>query len=174
MSVKIWLPEMMDEEGIHYLKERGYELEIGTECPKDCSAIISRNTRITAELMKSLPNLKVVARHGVGLDLFDLEAAKKLGIWVTYAPESNTVSVAEQVIGAMISIARSLGPCHQMIRDGNYGQRKNICGIELEGKTLGVIGFGRIGRCVAKKAALGLGMNFSVYAPYVPESLEYP
>lgn len=173
MMGKILLPESIDAAGTEFLERHGYQLiygsgksEIKQEELAVCDAVITRNVRITREMMVGAPDLKVIARHGVGVDLIDVDAAKELGIWVTYAPESNTVSVAEQVIGAMVAVARRFNVCQRLIYHDNYGMRTRICGMELAGRTLGIVGFGRIGRCVAKKAALGLDMKIVVYDPY--------
>lgn len=180
MKIKVLLPEKIAAEGIEYLEKRGYEMVYAAHEDSDgqeairaaiteCQAVIVRNARITRAIMLAAPKLKVIARHGVGVDIIDTAAAAELGIWVTNAPESNTNSVAEQVIGAMLSLARQLNSCHSMVCRGKYGRRTQICGMEMAGKTLGIVGFGRIGRCVAKKAALGLEMNVIVYDPYIKE-----
>lgn len=176
MMDKILLPESIDAAGTEFLKRHGYQLIYGSGNPEitqadlaGCDAVITRNARITREMMLAAPDLKVIARHGVGVDLIDVNAARELGIWVTNAPESNTVSVAEQVIGAMLAVARRFNACRGLIHHNDYGMRTRICGMELAGRTLGIVGFGRIGRCVAKKAALGLDMKIVVYDPYGKE-----
>ncbi len=182
MKKKVLLPERIHPIGSTYLEERGYELLYGSCEPEvimkklpECQAVITRNAKITREMMEGAPSLRVIARHGVGVDLIDTDSAAELGIWVTNAPQSNTNSVAEQVIGAMLSVARHFYPCQTMISQGSYHQRTQICGMELCGKTLGIIGFGRIGYSVARKASLGLNMNILVYDPFQkPKALEYP
>lgn len=133
---------------------------------KECQGIIVRNIRLTGEMIEKAPNLRVIARHGVGVEQIDTDAAWRRGIWVTFAPESNTESVAEQVIGAMISVVRKLKTCHEMVCEGQYNERNQICGTELSGKTLGIIGLGRIGHSVAAKAHFGLNMEVIAYDPY--------
>lgn len=173
MNNIVLLPEDMDNAGKQYLIERGYTLQFCensessiTQAIKKCSAIIVRNAKITREIMLQAPNLKVIARHGVGVDVIDISTARELGIWVTNGPESNVNAVAEQTIGAMIACSRHLTICDQMVRSGNYNMRKTIVGMELYNKTLGVVGFGRIGHLVSYKAALGLGMEIRVFDPF--------
>jgi D-3-phosphoglycerate dehydrogenase len=103
----------------------------------------------------------------VGVDNIDLEAATRLGIWVTNAPESNSNSVAEHVIGLIIACARNTIRCDREFRDGNFEIRNQLIGMDLEGKTLGILGLGRIGTLVAKKASLGLDMKVVGYDPYI-------
>jgi len=179
MRQRVLLPERIAGAGVKYLENHGYEIVYGSHDPEDmigklsgCEAVITRNVRITKEMMLAAPGLRVIARHGVGVDMIDTEAAKELGIWVTNAPESNTNAVAEQVIGAMLTVARKLILCNDLVRRGDYDRRTQIGGMELAGKTLGVVGFGRIGRCVARKAALGLDMKIAVYDPYLKEEPE--
>lgn len=118
MKKKVLLPERIHPIGSTYLEERGYELLYGSCEPEvimkklpECQAVITRNAKITREMMEGAPSLRVIARHGVGVDLIDTDSAAELGIWVTNAPQSNTNSVAEQVIGAMLSVARHFYPC---------------------------------------------------------------
>lgn len=176
MRPGVLLPEKIAPVGVRYLEAHGYGIVYGSSDPEDvagklaeCEAVITRNVRLTREMMESAPRLRVIARHGVGVDLIDTEAAGELGIWVTNAPESNANAVAEQVIGAMLTVARQLIPCHALVCRGEYARRAGICGMEMAGKTLGIVGFGRIGRCVAGKAALGLDMKIAVYDPYKKE-----
>ena len=176
MPYTVLLPEDMSAVGKDYLSERDYALcfcecnDLAIlEAVRNCEAIITRNSRITGEIMRAAPKLRVVARHGVGVDTIDLETAKELGIWVTNGPESNINAVAEQVIGAIISLARQLTECDRMVRLGQYGRRTSIAGTELSGKVLGVVGFGKIGKLVAQKASLGLGMRIIVYDPFASQ-----
>jgi D-3-phosphoglycerate dehydrogenase len=175
MPHTVLIPEIIREEGKTYLKERGYEVRMGSALTveaimKDvigCSAILLRTASMPAKVMESEKKLKVIARHGVGVDNIDLDAATKLGIWVTNAPESNAISVAEHTIGLIISCAKYLMKTSIEFRGGNFEVRNQVTGIDLEGKVLGLVGVGRIGRRVAKKAALGLDMKVMGYDPYL-------
>ena len=115
-------------------------------------ALIVRNqTQVTAELLHHAPNLKVVARAGVGLDNVDTVAAAQQGVVVTFTPNENSISVAELVLGLMLTMARRLPDAWQDTRGGGWN-RMQFVGDELYGKTLGLVGFGRIGRLVAERA----------------------
>jgi D-3-phosphoglycerate dehydrogenase len=124
---------------------------------------------LSGELLKEAPGLKVISRHGVGLDNIDLRYCREHGIQVTNLPESNTVSVAEHTMRMILSITKNLTVCDRETRRRNFDARHQCQGIEREGKTLGVVGLGRIGRLVAQKAAQGFGMRVVAFDPYPPE-----
>ncbi|HEY3182463.1 MAG TPA: phosphoglycerate dehydrogenase, partial [Gaiellaceae bacterium] len=129
-------------------------------------AIVIRSaTKLTAELVAKADNLKVIGRAGVGVDNVDVEAATRRGIVVANAPESNVVSAAEHTIGLLVALARNIPQAHAALKDGRW-ERSKWGGVELAEKTLGVLGFGRIGQQVARRA-LGLGMKVVAYDPFV-------
>jgi len=129
-------------------------------------AIIVRNqTQLTAELVAAAPNLEVIARSGAGLDNIDTAAASEAGVVVTYAPRENSISVAELTIGLMLSLARKIPAAHLDTSEGHWN-RKAFTGIELFGKTLGVIGLGQIGAMVASRAK-AFGMTIIAHDDYV-------
>lgn len=131
-----------------------------------CSALIVRNqTQLSEEIIAEGANLKVIGRAGAGLDNIDVEAASQAGIVVTNTPDQNSISVAELAIGMMISLARKLSAANNHVRKGNW-QRQQFMGTELYGKTLGVIGLGRIGFMTARRAH-ALGMNILAHDAYV-------
>lgn len=134
-------------------------------------ALIARNqTQITRELIEAGVRLEVIARAGVGMDNVDLEAATRAGIVVTWTPEQNTNSVAELTLGLMLALARMIPEADVDTKQGGWNRWRFI-GIELTGKTLGIVGLGRIGSLTAAKAR-ALGMEIIAYDPYVdPESL---
>jgi D-3-phosphoglycerate dehydrogenase len=132
-----------------------------------CDAILMRTAQLSAEVLQAEKRLKVIGRHGVGVDNIDLEAATELGIQVTNAPESNANSVAEHAIGLIIACAKKLSFFDSEIRRGNFGIRDQVRGVDLEGKTVGIVGFGAIGSLVAKKAIFGFEMSAIVYDPYL-------
>ncbi len=116
----------------------------------DVDAIILRASgNISRRLMERAHRLKVIGRHGVGVDNIDLEAAKERGIAVVNTPDANTEAVAEHCIGMMIALSRKLLAADRAARQANWGARYELIGVELLGKTLGVVGFGRIGQRVA-------------------------
>jgi D-3-phosphoglycerate dehydrogenase len=127
--------------------------------------VIRSGTRITADLIERAERLKVIGRAGVGVDNVDVEAATRRGIVVANAPESTVVSAAEHAIGLLAALARHIPQAHAALKQGRW-ERSAHGGIELEGKTLGVLGFGRIGQQVARRA-IGLGMRVVAYDPFV-------
>ncbi len=134
---------------------------------------IRGNGRMTRRIMEHAPRLKVVGRHGVGVDNVDLEAATEHGIQVVYTPEATVEPVAEHAVAFMLALSKLLLPCDAMARSGRFAERLGVQGVEMQGKTLGVVGFGRIGQRVAQICRLGLNMNV-VYSDVVawPEAEE--
>ena len=107
--------------------------------------------------------MKIIARHGAGLDNIDLDYAKERGIVVTYTPGANSNSVAEHTLALMLACAKNIPVFDRITREGDWVRRDTDKTIDLAGKTLGLIGFGRISAMVAKKAALGLDMKILLY-----------
>ncbi len=129
-------------------------------------AIVIRSaTTLTAELIDRAERLKVIGRAGVGIDNVDVAAATRRGIVVANAPDSTVVSAAEHTVGLLVALARNIPQAHAALKQGRW-ERSRWAGIELADKTLGVLGFGRIGRQVARRA-LGLGMRVKGYDPFV-------
>jgi D-3-phosphoglycerate dehydrogenase / 2-oxoglutarate reductase len=120
--------------------------------------IIRANGKVSRRLMEAAPHLKVVARHGVGIEAIDRIAAAEHGIVVVNTPDANNESVAEQCVGMMIILAKRIFQADKALRSGDWGSRYRLIGDELFGKTLGVVGFGRIGRRVAEICHSGLCM----------------
>jgi len=174
---KVLIPEDIVEEGKAWLRERGYEIKMGSGTTMDdiardvvdCEAIVARTAQFPAKVLEAGKNLKVISRHGVGYDNIDVAKCTELGIWVTFAPESNASTVAEYAIGCIIALARNLMRADRAIRNGNWNFRNQVMGSDLAGKVLGIVGFGKIGRCVARKAALGLDMKVISHDPYVAQ-----
>lgn len=174
MSKTVLIPQDIAIEGKNYLTERGYTLKMGSGVSEQdiirdvegCEAILLRTAKITRPILEAGKNLKIVARHGAGYDNVDLEAASELGIWVTNAPDSTTNSVAEFTIGAIIAAAKRTFLMSRAIREGNFFYKNTHKGIDLQGKTLAILGLGRIGSSVAKKAYYGLDMKIIAYDPY--------
>jgi D-3-phosphoglycerate dehydrogenase len=120
--------------------------------------IIRANGKVTRRLMEAAPNLKVVARHGVGVEAIDRQAAADRGIQVVNTPEANVESVAEQCLGMMLILAKRMRLADKAIRAGDWEARYRLTGNELLGKTLGLVGFGRIGQRLAAMCGHGLSM----------------
>ena len=166
--VRVLITDKVHQSLIEMLKKNGFEVDYkpGIETNEllrivgEYDAIVVRSrTKITREIIEAGKRLKLIARAGVGLDNIDLVAARERGIEVINAPEGPTESVAELTIGLMIAAARRITELNMELRQGRWVKDY---GIELFGKNLFIIGFGRIGRRVAE-LALGLGMNIYVY-----------
>ena len=133
----------------------------------EADAAITRLFRVGADDIERCRNLKVIARHGVGVDMVDCRAAAAHGIPVLYTPGANSRSVAEHTIALIMVLARQIGPAWQAVLNGRFDQRTSFEGIELAGKTLGLIGLGQVGRRVAEIAAQGLKMDVRGYDPII-------
>ncbi|MFF9063458.1 hydroxyacid dehydrogenase [Streptomyces sp. NPDC014882] len=131
----------------------------------DADALIVRSgTRVDAEILDRAPRLRLVARAGVGLDNVDTTTARARGIAVVNAPDSNTVSVAELTVGLIVASMRHITAAARSLRDGEW-RRSDFAGVELAGRTLGIVGYGRIGRQVARRLA-AFDMRILVHDPY--------
>ena len=127
--------------------------------------VIRSATKLTKELIDRADELKVIGRAGVGVDNVDVEAATRRGIVVANAPESTVISAAEHTVGLLLALSRHIPQAHAALAQGRW-ERSRFGGIELSGKTLGVLGFGRIGQQVARRA-LGLEMRVVAHDPFV-------
>lgn len=131
---------------------------------KDIDALIIRaNGAVTARLMDVAPKLKVIGRHGVGIDAIDLDAARERGIIVCNTPMANVESVAEHTVGLMIAVSKHVARADKAIREGRWEVRYEYIGRELSGCTLGLMGIGRIGRRVAEICHLAFSMPVLYY-----------
>ena len=168
--MKVLVRESIADAGVDFLRAR-FDVDVDLDSPLEdivglYDAIVVRSaTKLTAEVIERATNLKVIGRAGVGVDNVDVEAATRRGIVVANAPESTVVSAAEHTIGLLVALARNIPQAHAALKQGRW-ERKTYGGIELAGKTLGVLGFGRIGQQVARRAH-GLGMRVVAYDPYV-------
>jgi phosphoglycerate dehydrogenase-like enzyme len=126
----------------------------------DADALVIRTAGdINAALMDHAPRLRVIGRHGVGYDQVDVPAATDRGIQVVYTPGANTQAVAEHVFAMMIGVSKHFPGQMRALAEGRYNDRTKLVGRDIQGKTLGIVGFGRIGRRVGVIARLGFGMN---------------
>jgi D-3-phosphoglycerate dehydrogenase len=168
--VKVLVREEIAPAGLALLRER-FDVDVDRESPLEeiiggYDAIVIRSaTKLTVELIDRAERLKVIGRAGVGVDNVDVEAATRRGIIVANAPESTVVSAAEHTIGLLVALARNIPQAHAALKQGRW-ERSAYAGVELGGKTLGVLGFGRIGQQVARRA-LGLGMRVVAFDPFV-------
>jgi D-3-phosphoglycerate dehydrogenase len=168
--VRVLVREEIAPAGVELLRER-FDVDLDSDSSLEeiiggYDAIVVRSaTRLTADLIGRAERLKVIGRAGVGVDNVDVEAATRRGIIVANAPESTVVSAAEHTIGLLVALARNIPQAHAALKQGRW-ERSAYGGVELGGKTLGVLGFGRIGQQVARRA-LGLGMRVVAFDPYV-------
>lgn len=172
---KVLIPQDIAEEGKAYLRERGYKIKMGSGCEVeeikkdviDCDAILARTAPFPAEVLEAGKKLKVIARQGVEVDNIDIDKASELGIYVTNAPESNSNTVAELALGFIIALGRNLIASDKTTRTGDFEFRNRRIGMDLEGKTVGVLGVGKIGRLLSMKAFYGLSMRVIGYDPFL-------
>ena len=174
---KILIPQPVAKEGVDFLEEKGYEIvyaDGGNEdevrnAIKDCSAIWLGIPTIGRREMEAAPRLKIISLQGTGYNNVDVKAAEELGIWVTNAPDATTNTVAEFALGGMIALSRKLVLCCEKLKEGEFFYKEDHLGEDLSGKTLSIIGYGRIGRLFAKKAHYGLNMKILAYGPHLTE-----
>jgi D-3-phosphoglycerate dehydrogenase / 2-oxoglutarate reductase len=168
---KVLVREEIAEAGIRLLREHGFDVDVDgssdlAETIGQYDAIVVRSaTKLTADLIERAGRLKVIGRAGVGVDNVDVQAATRRGIVVANAPESTVISAAEHTIGLLVALTRNIPQAHAALKQGRW-ERKTYGGVELADKTLGVLGFGRIGQQVARRAA-GLGIRVVAYDPFV-------
>ncbi len=144
------------------------DLALLAEKVKSCRGLIVRNqTPVNAALIDAAPELLVIGRAGVGLDNVDFKHAERVGVVVSFTPDQNAISVAEIAIGMMLSLARFIPAADADTRKGNWN-RQQFVGTELYGKTLGIIGAGKIGYLTARRAA-AFGMKIIAYDPFLSQ-----
>src|SRR5438876_365260 len=144
------------------------EKELIDQIPKFAALIVRSQTRVTAAILNAGPRLRVVGRAGVGVDNVDIETATRRGIIVLNAPGGNTVSTAEHAFSLLLSVARKIPQADANVRARNW-DKKNFEGVELYNKTLGIIGMGRIGSELSRRA-IAFGMRVIAYDPYLSAS----
>jgi D-3-phosphoglycerate dehydrogenase / 2-oxoglutarate reductase len=172
--MKVLVKEKIGDSGIELLHSRGFTVDVGTDWSQEDlerrigeydGLLIRSATKVTAELLAKATNLRVVGRAGVGVDNVDVPAATKRGIVVANAPESNVVTAAEHTMALLLALARNIPQAHSSLVAGRW-ERSKYSGVELMDKTLGIIGFGRIGQLVAQRAQ-GFGMRVIAFDPFV-------
>ena len=173
--MRILVSDDVSEKGVAILREH-FDVDIKTNMPPEeliaCigeyDGLITRSqTQVTEEVIAAATNLKVIGRAGVGVDNINIPAATARGIVVCNAPEGNTIAAVEHTIGMMLAVTRHIPQAHQSIQEGKW-DRKSFTGIQLQGRTLGVIGVGRVGSRVAKRMQ-AFEMNVIGYDPYITE-----
>ncbi len=176
-SPKILVTNKISPRGVEKLKEYGFELiwpksnlvEDVKELIGDADGIIARMTPVKQELIEAAPNLKIIGMHGVGLDGIDVKLAEEKGIAVVHTPEANAISVAENVMAMILNLAKhTIGADYALRVENRFQDRDKYLGHDIAGKTLGLVGLGRIGRRLATMAGCGFDMRVVAYDPYVP------
>jgi D-3-phosphoglycerate dehydrogenase / 2-oxoglutarate reductase len=180
-DVKVLVCDPIDEVGVKLLMEAGYNVDLKTEITatdlvKAAGAydalVVRSRTKVTKEVLEAgKPRLKIVARSGVGLDNVDTEAAKALGIQVVNSAEAPSNAVAELVLGYMLSLSRNIARGDASMKRGEWAKNK-LTGFELSGKTMGIVGFGRIGFLVGKKTK-ALGMRVLCYDVLIDKMMNF-
>jgi D-3-phosphoglycerate dehydrogenase / 2-oxoglutarate reductase len=174
--VKVLVREKIGDSGVQLLRDAGLEVEIGTDWDQDelerrigefDGILIRSATQLDADLLERAERLKAVGRAGVGVDNVDVDAATKRGVIVANAPQSNVITAAEHTLALLLALARKVPQAHGSLTGGAW-ERSEFSGVELYEKTLGVLGFGRIGQLVAQRA-LGFGMHVVAFDAYVSE-----
>jgi D-3-phosphoglycerate dehydrogenase / 2-oxoglutarate reductase len=171
--LRVLVKEKIGDSGVNLLREH-FDVDLGvdwtdeefTERIGSYEGIVIRSaTKMTAELIAQATNLRAIGRAGVGVDNVDVEAATKRGIVVANAPQSNVVTAAEHTMALLLALARNIPQAHMSLTSGKW-ERSKFSGVELYEKTLGIVGFGRIGQLVAQRAR-GFGMRVLAFDPFV-------
>ncbi|MDD4903669.1 MAG: hydroxyacid dehydrogenase [Candidatus Bipolaricaulis sp.] len=182
---RVLLVQPIAEEGMQLLRDGGAELVSASDIREetllrlvaDCDGLIVRTAEISDAVIRAGRRLKVIARHGVGVDRIAMETANELRIPVVNGPYSNLEPLAEHAIAFMLMLAKKMVPSDRAAREGRFSVRNDYIGAELWQKTLGIVGVGRIGREVARKARVAFSMRVLGFDPYLapenaPEGVE--
>ena len=174
--MKILVTDPIAEAGLDYLREAGHTVETAydvegdalLEAVADANALVVRSgTDVTEAVFEAAPDLEIVGRAGIGVDNIDIDAATDHGVIVANAPQGNVRAAAEHSVAMAFATARSIPQAHQRLRAGEWA-KGGFLGTELTGKTLGIVGFGRVGQEVGKRLS-NLGMDLVTYDPYISE-----
>jgi D-3-phosphoglycerate dehydrogenase len=173
--VRVLVTEPLSEAGLQALR-KDFQVDVrldlasgdlGSEIAPYDALVVRSQTQVTADVIAAAQNLKVIARAGIGLDNVDVEAATRRGVMVVNAPQSNIVSAAEHTIALLLAQARNVPQANSELKAGRW-DRSEYQGVELQGKTLGLLGLGRVGALVAQRGA-AFGMRVIAFDPYVPK-----
>ncbi len=173
---RVLVKEKIGDSGVDLLRQAGLDVEMGTDWSQEelesrigefDGILIRSATKLTEDLLSKATRLRAVGRAGVGVDNVDVDAATKRGVVVANAPQSNVVTAAEHTMALLLALARNVPQAHASLIGGAW-ERSKFSGVELYDKTLGVLGFGRIGQLVAHRA-LGFGMKVIAFDAYVAE-----
>jgi len=173
MKPRVVVAEEIAAAGLAHLREFG-EVDVAVDAGRDdllarvadaAALVVRSGTRVDAELIAAAPRLRVIGRAGIGVDNIDLAAATRAGVLVVNAPTANAVSAAEHTMALLLAQARRVPEADRAVRSGRW-DRNHLEGVELHGKTLGIVGLGRIGGLVARRAE-GFDMRLLAYDPFV-------
>ena len=175
---KVIVPEHIDESGIKvleasnlvetiYYDDKPVSPDVYAGDLKETFAVLVRIKDFNREMIQSAPNLKIIAKHGVGVDNIDVATATERKIPVTITSTGNSDAVADHALGFMLSLSRNLPKADSDLKSGQFTRREHYTGFELGGKTVGIVGLGRIGTRVAKRCAQGFGMKVIAYDPFI-------
>lgn len=172
---KVFLTEHIHDDAVAYLKER-FQVVQGTSTEtaeiirqaQGCAGILIRSAKITAEVMDAIPTLKVIAKHGMGVDNIDVTHATEKGIQVVNAPYSNMNAVAEHIVTLLLALSKRIVRMDKLTRQGQFTQRNTYKTTELKDATVGIIGLGKISRLVVKKLS-GFEMHIIASDPFVKQ-----
>ncbi len=174
MSQRVLVTEELAERGLEHMRAAGLDVDVAlglspaelvAAIPGATALVIRSATQVTAEVLAAGTDLIVVGRAGIGLDNVDVAAATQRGVMVVNAPQSNVISAAEQAVALLLAQARNIPQADRDLKAGKWN-RARWTGVELHGKTLGVVGLGRVGVLVAQRC-LAFGMRLVAYDPYV-------
>jgi D-3-phosphoglycerate dehydrogenase len=173
---RVLVKEKIGDSGVQLLRDSGFDVELGVDWDGDelerrigefDGILIRSATKLTADLLERATSLRAIGRAGVGVDNVDVDAATKRGIVVANAPQSNVITAAEHTLALLLALARNVPQAHASLTAGRW-ERSNFSGVELYEKTLGILGFGRIGQLVAQRAQ-GFGMRVVAFDLFVGE-----
>jgi D-3-phosphoglycerate dehydrogenase len=175
--MKVLIPEPVARSGKEYLLKRGYEIvdcrltsrDELKEAIKDCDGLLIRILKCDKEVIDGAKNLKVIGKHGIGVDNIDVDYCTRKGIQITFTPEGVCNAVAEHSLFLIMACARNATiVVKEFLEKNNFEIRNKVLGVELYRKTVGILGLGRIGRSLAKKC-IGIGMKVIGYDPYITQ-----
>ena len=173
-EIGIFVADNVSDSGLQPLRDAGFVVEKRTGLDSAAllaalanfdGLIVRSETKVTEDLMGALPSLRVIGRAGVGVDNIDVPAATARGIVVMNAPDGNTITTAEHTMALLVALARQVPQANGSLKEGKW-ERKRFIGVELQGKTLGIVGLGRIGKAVASRAR-AFGMAIVAFDPFI-------
>jgi D-3-phosphoglycerate dehydrogenase len=173
-QIRIFVADDVSDSGLEPLRDAGFTLDkktglaidaLRSELAQSDGLVVRSETKVNSELMDAARKLRVIGRAGVGVDNIDVAAATARGIVVMNAPDGNTITTAEHTLALLVALARNVAQANRSIKEGKW-ERKRFIGVELQGKTLGIIGLGRIGRAVSARAR-AFGMKIVAHDPFI-------